>query len=131
MPTGRKIVETAVRMSLADLSVIMSAFRAGADQPPVLVTAPGSDNDRLWGLMAEKGWLTRHEAAVAHLPMAMAAYAIVPEHGYNVETVAVFCFEGLRQNMTAEEIIAVGDGAFDERLAHLFRPAGQGQASGS
>lgn len=116
--SGRKIAETAVRMSVADLSVLLTAVRRPAADNVTLMTLKGSDNYVLWSLMAKKGWLT-DTGQPRHLRRRMASFSIVPEYRHLVHTVAIICCEGLGRGMTPQEIIAHGEGKKDPRLAHL------------
>lgn len=120
MVSGRKIIETAVRMSLADLSVLLSALQRPKEEDTRLATVAGSDNYLFWSLMTEKGWLIDRGISNPDLPTAMASFSIVAEFRACVHAVAVTCYEGLRQGMAPEEIIAFGEGKPDSRLAHLL-----------
>jgi hypothetical protein len=120
MVTGRKIVETAAGMNLADLSVLLSALQHTAEDDVKLTTVAGSDNHTLWTLMVEKGWLLDRGNPNPNLPISMTAFSIVPEARNHVHAVAITCYEGLRQGMTPEEIIAFGEGKSEPRLAHLL-----------
>lgn len=114
------IIETAVRMSAADLSVLLSALLQPEEEGVRLTTVEGSDNHVLWSLMAEKGWLLDRGNPQPSLPVPMTSYSIVAENRALVEALAITCCEGLRQGMTPEEIIAFGEGQPDPRLAHLL-----------
>jgi hypothetical protein len=120
MVSGRNIIETAVRMSPADLSVLLSALKQSPDDDVKLTTVAGSDNHTLWSLMAEKGWLLDRGNPSPKLPIPMTAFSIVAEARSHVHAVAITCYEGLRQGMAPEEIIAFGEGKPEPRLAHLL-----------
>jgi hypothetical protein len=119
MVPGRKIIETAVRLSVADISILVSAVM----QPPTddvrLTTVEGSNNHALWSLMAEKGWLVDRGNPQPSLPLSMVSYSLVDEARHFIGAVAVTSYEGLRQGMSPEEIIAFLEGKPEPRLAHL------------
>ena len=119
MVSGRMIVETAVRVSLADISVLVTAVMRPPGDEVRLTTVEGSDNHALWSLMAEKGWLVDRGNPQASLPMII-SYSLIEEARHLVGAVAVTCYEGLRQGMSPEEIIAFGEGKPEPRLAHLL-----------
>jgi hypothetical protein len=119
MVSGRKIVEAAVQMSLADISVLLSAVLQPEVNDVRLTTREGSDNHTFWSLMAEKGWLVSQGNPNPSLPFPMIAFSIDPESRKMVHAIAVTCYEGLRQGMTPEEILAFGKGKPDPRLAHI------------
>ena len=120
--TGRQIVEAAARMSPADLSVILTALQRPGDDDLVLVTSAGSANDRLWSMMAEREWMIPRGNPYPDLPITAQAYVINPDFVPHVAAIAWVCFEGVRQGMSADEIIAFGEGKDDPRLAHTHEP---------
>jgi hypothetical protein len=49
-------------MSAADLSILRATLEEAEAQRPILVTTtPGSNNDALWTMMVELGWMTSAE----------------------------------------------------------------------
>ena len=119
MATGRQIIETAIEMSMADLSVLVSATR-GPAHDAVLITTQDSANDRLWSLMAERGWLKDLGDPHPDIPVPMTSFSLLEEHRPNVQAVAQICFEGLRQGMEPAEIMAFAEGKSDPRLNHFL-----------
>ena len=120
MAKGKDIVELAARMSAADLSVIISAGYREVDEDFVLVTSQGSDNHRLWSMMAEKGWLEDRGDPKPDIPLPMASYALIYEKYKYPHTIASICYAGVVSGLTPEQILQLDD---LEDPPELFRRA--------
>ena len=119
MAAGRQIIETASRMSLGDLSVLLSALQQPPGEDVRLITVEGSSNFALWSMLVEKGWLEDRGNPKPDLPVQMASFSIVPEGRKWIHALAIVCYEGVRQGVTPQEIIAFAEGKSHPRLAHL------------
>jgi hypothetical protein len=119
MAGGREIIETASRMSPGDLSVLLTALQQPAGEDVRLSTVEGSSNHALWSLLVEKGWLEDRGNPKPDLPIPMASFSIVPDGRKWIYSLAIVCYEGVRQGLTPEEIVGFAEGKSHPKLAHL------------
>jgi len=115
----RPMLDAMYVMKPSDVSVMISAMQLG-DRDAVFITPRGSENDRLWTLMVERGWFVDRGNPYPDMPFETASYSVKPESWNQWKGFMICAVEAFSNGMDVDDLMVVFMGGYDKRLARVL-----------